>query len=139
MKFPESGNILSGPGKSGIGKPEIAIPRRWHYQARVLLLFALHAAWARGPIIYEPPRPRPQSTERKSERAIVRKKVLRGKNWRGLAARPPHNKSAKKEKAEWLCNSWALFTDIGLPLHNGKKTGKVGSRDKPWIKRKKER
>ena len=26
LKFPESGNISSGPDKSGIGKPELAIP-----------------------------------------------------------------------------------------------------------------
>ena len=26
LKFPDSGNISSGPDKSGIGKPELAIP-----------------------------------------------------------------------------------------------------------------
>ena len=34
LKFPESGNISSGPDKSGIGKPELAIPKRDHCRCK---------------------------------------------------------------------------------------------------------
>ena len=45
LKFPESGNFSSGPDKSGIGKPELAIPTG-EVPPRVLEIHISHGAGA---------------------------------------------------------------------------------------------
>ena len=68
MKFPDSGNFSSGPEKSGIGKPELAIPTGIMNESRL--------EQTRGAFLERYKRPRFQFASQHAKRENYKGKVL---------------------------------------------------------------